>query len=514
MVRNGAAGPDMSTLQTIQQPDHETQAKLEAMGLPDPNAFAALTALGAIPNPMAMLNAMMLAAQEKIEKSEAAYRNKSAGNAERQERLGAFAPVREKPHGTGFPDAPPQWAPPREPPSREPFPREEQPPGKSWMETFRDLQNDGPDNKPPFDMAPPPERDRNRQLLGAEMEKLESRLSQQAKEAATQAKAAAEQRSKDGGGGGQERGDNEVLVKAAFGADDEPARTTLSFLLGGKSSKVSGNNVLASSSPACHLDKVHVGKMPPGVTESAVRLEASRHGAVTSVILEADGSAAYVSFATADMAANAVHRMNGRTPFAGASQPLEVRLTAEIPDNVRLAATIPAVSHEQIVDPSTLPSYLQPKQKKRDRSRSGQRKMRRRSKSKKQRRKSWLSRSRSLSHTESGQYIPSVGCSSTVKWWMKKRQESSSSSSSGSRQRAKKRKTEEKGAKKLVARPKQIAIRSHWAQFSLNGETYYYDLETMKTTWDRPSDFDGPPKGPGRAGGGGPLDGRPTGCLL
>jgi len=44
----------MSVLNTIPQPDELAQAKYEAMGLPDPNAFAALTALGAIPNPMAM----------------------------------------------------------------------------------------------------------------------------------------------------------------------------------------------------------------------------------------------------------------------------------------------------------------------------------------------------------------------------------------------------------------------------------------------------------------------------
>merc|ERR1719440_2126069 len=68
-ITNGMTlgGMDMSILSTISLPDPEAQQKYEAMGLPDPVAFAALTALGAIPNPMAMLNAMMLKAEKSID---------------------------------------------------------------------------------------------------------------------------------------------------------------------------------------------------------------------------------------------------------------------------------------------------------------------------------------------------------------------------------------------------------------------------------------------------------------
>merc|ERR1719159_303479 len=58
---------DTSILSTVAEPDPDAQRKYEAMGLPDPVAFAALAALGAVPNPMAMLNKMMLAAQDRID---------------------------------------------------------------------------------------------------------------------------------------------------------------------------------------------------------------------------------------------------------------------------------------------------------------------------------------------------------------------------------------------------------------------------------------------------------------
>merc|ERR1719443_1832383 len=52
--------------------DPELQRKYDAMGLPDPNAFACLTALGAIKDPMKMLNSMMKAAEQKQKDMEAA----------------------------------------------------------------------------------------------------------------------------------------------------------------------------------------------------------------------------------------------------------------------------------------------------------------------------------------------------------------------------------------------------------------------------------------------------------
>merc|ERR1719440_1625046 len=85
------------------------------------------------------------------------------------------------------------------------------------------------------------------------------------------------------------------------------------------------------------IDKICISRLPKGVTDAALRLECARHGAVTSVILQGDGSAAYVTYATSDMAANAMRRILGRPGALGSSEPLEVHLIGEVPENVRLA---------------------------------------------------------------------------------------------------------------------------------------------------------------------------------
>lgn len=52
------------------------------MGLPDPVAFAMLTALGAIPDPMAMLNEMMAAAAPEDEEKGPAFWKSGPAQAE------------------------------------------------------------------------------------------------------------------------------------------------------------------------------------------------------------------------------------------------------------------------------------------------------------------------------------------------------------------------------------------------------------------------------------------------
>ncbi|CAE6948583.1 unnamed protein product, partial [Symbiodinium natans] len=59
----GSPKVDFLSLQPLPKPDAYMQQKYDAMGLPDPVAFALLTALGAIKDPMGMLNEMMNAAQ-------------------------------------------------------------------------------------------------------------------------------------------------------------------------------------------------------------------------------------------------------------------------------------------------------------------------------------------------------------------------------------------------------------------------------------------------------------------
>merc|ERR1712136_672735 len=80
-------------------------------------------------------------------------------------------------------------------------------------------------------------------------------------------------------------------------------------------------------------------------------------------------------------------------------------------------------------DPADLPEYLKPKRRGRNLSR---RRSARRSRSRRGKR-SWLSRSRSRSHTQTGQYIRAVGCTSSIRWWERKQSRSSSSSRSRSR---------------------------------------------------------------------------------
>lgn len=447
-MMSGAAGPgmplrgvDMSLLSVIAAPDPEAQRKYDAMGLPDPIAFAALTALGAIPNPMAMLNKMMLAAQERIEKDALAEKARQA---------------------------------------------QAVPPGKSFVEAFQDLQRS---------------RDtRSAQPAGASIEagKLHEQMERQAKEASEQARHLAD-RMKDAEPGGWVTLPRDMATVFSAGADDDgveeplakrPVGTTLSSMLTGREG--SGLQAFASAQVQ---DKIYISKLPDGVTEGAVKLECARHGAVTSVILEADGSGAYVAFASADMAAIAARRMSGRPGLLGSTE-VGVRLISEVPENVRLAAVaLVPTQFEEDVNIADLPEYLKPREerkKKRSRSRrrSRSRSAKRRSRSTRRRKRKsrsaprWLDRSRSNSHTATGQYIRATGCSSTVKWWEKKRQ--ASSSSSGSSGSLKRRRTDGDGESN---RPRQVAVKGHWAQFVLSGKTYYYDVLTQRTTWEKPEDF-------------------------
>lgn len=273
------------------------------------------------------------------------------------------------------------------------------------------------------------------------------------------------------------------------------------------------------------MEKICISRLPAGVTESAVRLECARHGAVTSLILEADGTAAYVTFASAAMAATAVQRMPARLGVLGTGpEPIQVRLISEIPENVRLAAALPGPVPEEPMDPSELPEYLRPREERKRKRSKSRRKRRSRSRKRRQRSRSmvrWLDRSRSNSHTATGQYIRATGYSSTVRWWEKKRESSDSSSSSS---RGRKKKKEEEPS---LRRPRQVAVRGHWAQFVHNGASYFYNVLTGQTVWDRPADFDaGPSRRPWEVAaqgastalpaitGGRPGVARPTGALL
>merc|ERR1740121_3513585 len=116
-------------------------------------------------------------------------------------------------------------------------------------------------------------------------------------------------------------------------ADDDPPEaqppkpigTTLSSMLTGR------EGAGFSHAQGTNNEKVCISRLPRGITESAVRLESARHGAVTSVIMEENGTTAYITYAAGEMAAAAVRRLSGRSGLFGglAIEPVQVRLTNE-----------------------------------------------------------------------------------------------------------------------------------------------------------------------------------------
>jgi len=512
-ITNGVTlgGMDMSILSTISHPDPEAQQKYEAMGLPDPVAFAALTALGAIPNPMAMLNAMMLKAEKRITAESVTHQvSLPVSSLDAGRDAGGSLPS-----SNGGADGPTPAAPPVT------FKLPGMSEGKSFVDAFKELEKskEGPKSSDPpggFTAAA-------KLIVGQQ----EEHLAKQAKEAAESAKAAAN-RARDFAQGAAQSvalgvaslpglaaaADVKGVAQAfnfSVGEEGKPPAQNLSSLLGAQPPS-EGSAGYALGAPS--IDKICISRLPKGTTDAAIRLECARHGAVTSVILKGDGAAAYVTYANAEMAANAMRRILGRTGALGSTEPLEVHLIGEIPENVLLApaALVPEDVQDAFnaIDPSDLPEYLRPKEevKKRKRSKSRQKsrsksrkkkrsrskrsqsrskskdkkKKRRRSRKRSKSRDRWLDRSRSHSHTATGQYIRATGFTSSVRPWEKKKR---SSSSSRGRPRREAATDEDK-------RPKQVAVKGAWSQFVCKGNNYYYNIASGYTQWERPKDFEAP----------------------
>jgi len=520
-ITNGVTlgGMDMSILSTIALPDPEAQEKYAAMGLPDPVAFAALTALGAIPNPMGMLNAMMMKAEKRI--AAEALSQQVAPQASPLE--AAPDPDARLPSSNDGADG----SRPEAPPVKFKLPGMAE--GKSFVEAFKDLEKSKEGQQRIRSDEDPTSATAASGYIGAAQRMVgqqEEHLAKQAREVSEQAKVAASRAREVAHGAAQSvalgavsltsfgvTADVKGVAQAFnFSADDDaagkPAAQTLSALLGSQGAMgalgADGSGGYALGSPA--IDKICISRLPKGVTDATIRLECARHGAVTSVILQGDGSAAYVTYANAEMAANAMRRILARPSALGSTESLEVHLIGEIPENVRLASDTLAPEVElEAIDPSELPEYLRPKEdtkknkrsKSRQKSRSRSRRKKRskskrsksRSKSKKKRRgrkrsKSrdrWLDRSRSHSHTATGQYIRATGFTSSVRPWEKKKRSSSSSRSRPRKEPA----VEDK-------RPRQVAVKGPWAHFTFKGNSYYYNIVSGHTQWEYPKDFEAP----------------------
>lgn len=492
-------GMNTSILAAIALPDAESQRKYEAMGLPDPVAFAALAALGAIPNPMAMLNKMMLAAQERIERGAAPGTVLPPPRPLTAADLALAAPVPQLHRHQAVP--PPLAI----------------PPGKSFIEAFHDMQ-------------------RAQQEAGSEEARLRREAAEAERREAMRVREAAEQQARMAA----DRAKEAVLtattnrdaiqldlqsvhavysreagmpkdlanVFSAAGDDDgpeeeprpgRPGRTTLSSLLRGPNAPQDNFGALSMAAAGVGgPEKICISRLPVGINESAVRLECARHGAVTSVVMH--GDVAYVSFAQADMATVAAKRLADRRELFGSppTDPPQVDVVYEVPDAVRLAASLPlsGSSVQEPVDPALLPEYLRPRKERKRKKRRSRSRRRGRSRSAVR----WLDRSRSNSHTATGQYIRAVGCSSTVRWWDKKKENRSSSSGSSSGS-ARRRRAEEENR-----RPRQVGLRGTWAQLAHQGVSYYYHIPSGRTRLERPSDFE---EGDSRQDAR-----RPTSCFL
>lgn len=497
--------------------------------MPDPVAFAALTALGAVSNPMGLLSAMMTKAHEKIE-SRADKENSETNPGAPIETALAGQAVEASADGdedsvaaTVLPEVPrpPAVERPADPPPIA------VPPGKSFVEAFQELQK-AQSRQRPF------QEEKDDDVQRQELEKLEERLKTQVKEVAEQAKLLAEHNrefaqvppiavaSRD------PHGDAEApLLKGlppgvaqffSSGADDDmddteatarhqmpsskplPLPTTLSGLLSG-GAHVPEVPAIGYITQLTVPDKLMISALPMGVTETSVRMECARYGIVSSLVLHSDGAAAYIGFATSDMAGAAARGMANRPGVLGGTEPLEVKLIAEFPESVRFAAAVlPQVPLDEPHDPSELPEHLKPredrekpKRRRRSASRSRRRSKSRRRARKKKRSRSmvrWLDRSRSNSHTATGQYIRATGYSSNVKWWEKKRCSSSSSGSDSAKtRRGKLAGDKEKKDDVDTKKPRQVAIRGHLAEFAFGGRNYFHDLGTGESTWERPKEF-------------------------
>ncbi|CAJ1374011.1 unnamed protein product, partial [Effrenium voratum] len=75
----------MRCLAAVPKPDAKLQQQYDAMGLPDPVAFALLTALGAIKDPMDLLNEMMSSQVEDAEEQKAFWKTGAAEAADSAE---------------------------------------------------------------------------------------------------------------------------------------------------------------------------------------------------------------------------------------------------------------------------------------------------------------------------------------------------------------------------------------------------------------------------------------------
>eukprot|EP00746_Dinoflagellata_sp_MGD_P010815 gnl/MRDRNA2_/MRDRNA2_122472_c0_seq1.p1 gnl/MRDRNA2_/MRDRNA2_122472_c0~~gnl/MRDRNA2_/MRDRNA2_122472_c0_seq1.p1 ORF type:complete len:550 (+),score=98.95 gnl/MRDRNA2_/MRDRNA2_122472_c0_seq1:120-1769(+) len=487
--------------------DPELQRKYDAMGLPDPNAFACLTALGAIKDPMKMLNSMMKAAEQKQKEMELMgtqappplpmdHAPPHMGGNQNESFVDAFKALQET-----NPPLPPMGGGPKPMPPASGYGAIASQRGRrdddNPLMGAPPVPTDLPPAEPPRRMDPGivPQTAENAAEHAKEQLAMRVKLAEEARAAA--AKLRDKLANADSVRSGHRGGDDNYeaanrgaqAVALAFRDEDEVAgKGPLRHFIDG--SDRGGDNDPEGKKG----DKLYLGGLPRGVGEADIRAECTKYGAIAGVIRDVNGTSAWITFHMPEMAHNALRHISGRRGIFGASEPLEVKVTDYVPTNIQLQQELPSALDSRDVQYS----MQQQNKRKHDRRSRSRRRRRRRSDSsssakshtqsgqyipahlrKKQapkreerrRDRRRRSRSRSKSHTNSGQYIRATGCSSSIRWWSRSRSPESSSDEDSKR-------------------PRQVAVKGNWAQFVQNGTSYYYNVITGQTTWERPNDFE------------------------
>uniref|UniRef100_A0A7S4SN77 Uncharacterized protein n=1 Tax=Alexandrium monilatum TaxID=311494 RepID=A0A7S4SN77_9DINO len=243
--------------------------------------------------------------------------------------------------------------------------------------------------------------------------------------------------------------------------------------------------------------KLYIGHVPRGTPESAIRMECAKHGAVSSMFYcedtgdSAKGGWACVTFATPEMADIAVRRMRQQVTLFGSLEPLEIRFASNadeaMPTSILRREEPRAVAPAAAEDAGSDDALDRDRRRKRRSSRS----RRRRSRSRARRRRG---DDRDSGHE--GHALSSPGVIPNVVSKRRGLGGFDSATTGGPKPSA-------ASGDAVEERPRQVAARGSWAQFvTPTGSSYYHNITTGETTWEKPADFDTPPSR--RVGDGGP----------
>lgn len=319
-----------------------------------------------------------------------------------------------------------------------------------------------------------------------------------------------------------------VTMKSAF----EPFSVAgkVSFEMPGRSkagtSSASGPTPEQKEASSTSNVKLYIGNIPRSAKESEIRAECARHGTITSLFHNEDQGWAYVSFATPEMADRAAQRIKAQalSLWGALYEPLEVRFASTTaseslapPLSRRLEEVRPheagggpspaspgggpasgAASAPAAASAGSSPSFgagavaagsaAAAGIRERSKSRSRKRK-RSRSHSRRRRR----SRSRGRRRGKEDSPPKTLGAPGVVPTVVSKRRGLGGFDSSTTGGPGLDGGTADSPGAPGDERPRQVAARGSWAQFvTAGGTSYYHNITTGETTWEKPAEFDAP----------------------